>query len=345
MHWYSKFFITSHNLDDVNVFCYCLNKMADKNKNLWVIISRYLEALEIERNLSPLTIRNYRHYLKRFYNFLKEERTKKDVSPTLSQLNKENIRKFRKHLARIKTRKGTFLKKKTQSYHIIALRSFLSWLVKNDYQVLAPEKIELPKIGDREVKFLSMEQLNKFLNQPSVSDIIGLRDKAILETLYSTGLRVSELVSLDRDQINLKTREVGVIGKGNKTRVVFLSQRAVKWLDRYLAARDDHYKPLFIRFSGKIDPTMSDEDMRLSARSVQRAVEKYRKKASITIKVTPHVLRHTFATDLLRQGADLRSVQELLGHENISTTQIYTHVTDKRLHETHDKYHSGNNES
>jgi site-specific recombinase XerD len=316
-----------------------------KKKNLWAIITKYLEALEIERNLSPLTIRNYRHYLKRFYKFLNEERTDEEVSPTLSEVNKENIRKFRRHLARIKTKKGTFLKKKTQGYHMIAIRSFLSWLVKNDYEVLAPEKIELPKTGDREVKFLTMEQLNKFLNQPTISNITGLRDKAMLETLYSTGLRVSELVSLDRDQINLKTREVGVVGKGNKTRVVFLSKRAVKWLDRYLAARDDHYKPLFIRYSGKKDPTMSDEDMRLSARSVQRAVEKYRKKAKIPIKVTPHVLRHTFATDLLRQGADLRSVQELLGHENISTTQIYTHVTDKRLHETHEKYHSGNQES
>ncbi len=315
--------------------------MANK-KNLWVLISKYLDALEIERNLSPLTIRNYRHYLKRLYNFLKEKRTKKGDSPTLSQVNKENIQKYRKYLARIKTRKGNFIKKKTQSYHIIALRSFLGWLVKNDYNVLAPEKIELPKIGDREVKFLSMDQLNKFLNQPSISNIIGLRDKAILETLYSTGLRVSELVSLNRDQINLKTREVSVIGKGSKTRLVFLSERAVKWLDRYLAARDDHYKPLFIRYSGKKGPTMSDEEMRLSARSVQRAVEKYRKKANIPIKVTPHILRHTFATDLLRQGADLRSVQELLGHENISTTQIYTHVTDKRLHETHEKYHSGN---
>lgn len=314
-------------------------------KNLWALITKYLESLEIERNLSPLTIRNYRHYLKRFYKFLDQKRTKEDVSPTLSDVNKENIRKYRKYLARIKTRKGTFLKKKTQGYHIIAIRSFLSWLVKNDYQVLAPEKIDLPKTGDREVKFLSMEQLNKFLNQPTASNIIGLRDKAILETLYSTGLRVSELVSLDRDQINLKTKEVGVVGKGNKTRVVFLSERAAKWLDRYLAARDDHYKPLFIRYSGKKDPTMSDEDMRLSVRSVQRAVEKYRKKAKIPIKVTPHVLRHTFATDLLRQGADLRSVQELLGHENISTTQIYTHVTDKRLQETHEKYHSGNQES
>ncbi len=312
-----------------------------KNKNLWTLVTKYLDSLEIERNCSPLTIRNYRHYLKRLYDFIKEK--KSESSPTLSDLNAKNVRKFRISLARIKTRKGTFLKKKTQGYHIIALRSFLSWLIKNDYSVeVSPDKIDLPKTDERQVKFLKPKQLHKFLNQPKISTKIGLRDKSILETLFSTGLRVSELVALDRDEINLKTREVGVIGKGQKARVVFLSDRAVKWLDRYLAARDDHYDPLFIRYSGKMDPSMDDEDMRLSARSVQRLVEKYRKKAKIPIKVTPHVLRHSFATDLLREGADLRAVQELLGHKNISTTQIYTHVTDRHLQETHKKYHSGN---
>ncbi len=320
------------------------NKKQNKlSKNLWTMVDKFLEALEIERNCSPLTIRNYRHYLKRFNRFLKND--DKDYSPTLSDLTLENIRKFRLHLARIKTRKGTFLKKKTQGYHIIALRSFLSWLIKDNYNVVAPDKIDLPKTPERQVKFLNEKQLNKFLNQPQISTKIGLRDKAILETLFSTGLRVSELVSLDRNEINLKTQEVGVVGKGQKARVVFLSDRAVKWLDRYLVSRDDHYDPLFIRYSGKKDPSMDDEEMRLSARSVQRLVEKYRKKAKIPIKVTPHVLRHSFATDLLRQGADLRSVQELLGHKNISTTQIYTHVTDRHLHETHKKYHSGNKES
>jgi site-specific recombinase XerD len=312
-----------------------------KNKNLWTLVTKFLDSLEIERNCSPLTIRNYRHYLKRFYEFLKSK--KSESSPTLSDLSAKNVRKFRIWLARIETRKGTYLKKKTQGYHIIALRSFLSWLIKNDYNVkVTPDKVDLPKTDERQVKFLKSEQLLKFLNQPKISTKIGLRDKAILETLFSTGLRVSELVGLDRDEINLKTREVGVIGKGQKGRVVFLSDRAVKWLDRYLAARDDHYDPLFIRYSGKMDPSMDDEEMRLSDRSVQRLVEKYRKKAKIPIKVTPHVLRHSFATDLLRQGADLRAVQELLGHKNISTTQIYTHVTDRHLQETHNKYHSGN---
>ncbi len=312
----------------------------NKNLNLWSLVNRFLDSIEIERNCSPLTVRNYRHYLKRLYNFLKAQ--KKDLSPTLSDLTIKNIRKFRIHLARIKTRKGTFLKKKTQGYHIIALRSFLSWLIKNNYNVVAPDKIDLPKTDERQVDFLDIDQLKKFLNQPIISTKIGLRDKAILETLFSTGLRVSELVRLNRDEINLKSQEVGVVGKGQKARVVFLSDRAVKWLDRYLVSRDDHYDPLFIRYSGKTGPSMGDEEMRLSARSVQRLVEKYRKKAKIPVKVTPHVLRHSYATDLLRQGADLRSVQELLGHKNISTTQIYTHVTDRHLHQTHKKYHSGN---
>ncbi len=315
--------------------------MAKGNKsNLWTMVNKFLDALEIEKNCSPLTIRNYRHYLKRFNQFLRKDR--EDYSPTLADLNLENIRKFRIYLARIKTRRDTFLKKKTQGYHIIALRSFLSWLIKNNYNVVAPDKIDLPKTEDRQVKFLSIDQLKKFLNQPKISTKIGLRDKAILETLFSTGLRVSELVGLNRDEINLKTQEVGVIGKGQKARVVFLSDRAVEWLDRYLVARDDHYDPLFIRYSGKKDPSMDDEDVRLSARSVQRLVEKYRKKAKLPVKVTPHVLRHSFATDLLRQGADLRSVQELLGHKNIATTQIYTHVTDRQLHQTHKRFHSGN---
>ncbi len=316
------------------------NKSENKGGNrLWPLVIKYLNSLEIERNCSPLTIRNYRHYLKRFYDYLKK---KKGDSPTLADLNAKNIRKYRIYLARIKTRKGTFLKKKTQAYHIIGLRSFLSWLIKNNYQVIAPDKIDLPKTQERKVEFLNADQLQKFLNQPKISTKIGLRDKAILETLFSTGLRVSELVSLDKDEINLKTREVGVVGKGQKPRVVFLSDRAATWLDRYLVSRDDHYDPLFIRYSGKKDPSMSNEDLRLSSRSVQRLVEKYRKKAKIPIKVTPHVLRHSFATDLLRHGADLRSVQELLGHKNISTTQIYTHVTDRHLHQTHRKYHSGN---
>jgi len=303
-------------------------------------IDQFLDYLEIERNCSPLTTRNYAHYLKRLYKFLKKENF--NQPPTLADLNLENVRKFRIYLARLETKEGAFLKKVTQGYHVIALRAFLKWLIKNDKKVVAPEKIELPKKEDRAIKFLTAEQIEKLLNQPSISTKNGLRDKAILETLFSTGLRVSELSALNRDQINLKTRELSVIGKGRKARVVFISKRAVSWLGRYLVSRDDHYRPLFIRYSGKMGIDVSDESMRLSVRSIQRVIEKYRKNAKIPIKVTPHVLRHSFATDLLFHGADLRSVQELLGHKNIATTQIYTHITNKRLRETHEKFHSGN---
>jgi len=312
--------------------------MINKKFSLYRLVNQFLDYLEIERNCSPLTTRNYRHYLMRFCQFL---RGKSKHSPALSDLNMENIRKFRIFLARAKTRQGRFLKKVTQGYYVIAIRAFLRWLIKNDYRAVAPEKIELPKTESRSLKFLGEEQVVKLLNQPTISSIIGLRDKAILELLFSTGLRVV-LVALNRDQINLKTRELGIIGKGGRARVVFFSKRAISWLGRYLAARDDHYRPLFIRYSGKRDPSVGDEEMRLTARSVQRLIEKYRKKARIPIQVTPHVLRHSFATDLLFRGADLRSVQELLGHKNIATTQIYTHITNRRLRETHEKFHSGN---
>jgi site-specific recombinase XerD len=311
----------------------------EKDNLISRLVLRFLEYLEIERNRSPLTIRNYHHYLSSFVNFLK----KKYPSPTLSYLDQENIRAFRLYLAKKKDQQGRYLKKVTQGYYMIALRSFLRWLAKNDYQVISPDKIELPKTESRSVKFLTTEQVERLLNQPSISTKIGLRDKAILEILFSTGLRVSELVSLNRDQINLKSRELGVVGKGGRARVVFISHRAKKWLERYLVARADHYKPLFIRYSGKKpDPSVSGESLRLTARSVQRMVDKYRRKAGLVIRVTPHVLRHSFATDLLSQGADLRSVQELLGHKNVSTTQVYTHVTNRRLREIHEKFHSGN---
>ena len=174
-------------------------------------------------------------------------------------------------------------------------------------------------------------------------DIIGVRDKAILEVLFSTGLRVSELVSLNREQVNMDAGEFGVIGKGGKARVVFLSKRAKEWLGKYFKMRNDPYRPLFIRYSGpKAKDGLTEEKSRLSARSIERLIEKYRKKAGILFRIGPHILRHSFATDLLRQGADIRSVQDMLGHKNISTTQIYTHVTNIRLREVHEKYHSGN---
>jgi len=312
----------------------------NRKSSLSKLMLDFLDYLEIEKNRSPLTIRNYHHYLKELTSFLDK---KINPSPTLADLTLENIRDFRKFLAEKKDGRNKFLRKITQGYYMIALRSFLRWLAKNDYRAISPEKIDLPKSESRVVKFLSTEETERFLAQPSVSKEMGLRDKAILELLFSTGLRVSELVALNRDQINLRSQELGVVGKGGRARVVFISQRAKKWLERYVVARNDHYKPLFIRYSGKrAGPSASGELLRLTARSVQRMVEKYRRKAGLAVKVTPHVLRHSFATDLLTQGADLRSVQELLGHKNVATTQIYTHVTNKRLREIHKKFHSGN---
>lgn len=312
----------------------------NKKSSLSKLILDFLDYLEIEKNRSPLTIRNYHHYLKKLTSFLDK---KINPSPTLADLTLKNIRDFRKFLAEKKDSRNKFLRKVTQGYYMIALRSFLRWLAKNDYRAISPEKVDLPKSESRVIKFLSTEETERFLAQPSVSKEMGLRDKAILELLFSTGLRVSELVALNRDQINLRSQELGVVGKGGRARVVFISQRAKKWLERYVVARNDHYRPLFIRYSGRrAGPSTPGELLRLTARSIQRMVEKYRRKAGLAVKVTPHVLRHSFATDLLTQGADLRSVQELLGHKNVATTQIYTHVTDKRLREIHKKFHSGN---
>jgi site-specific recombinase XerD len=298
------------------------------------LIEEFLEHLEIERHCSPLTIRNYRHYLGRFSSWLKKNFSK--AKP--SSINLEIIKKYRVFLARFIAPNGTPLSRSTQSYHVIALRAFLRWLVKNDYQALSPEKIDLPKTESRSLKFLSADQLERFLSQPSISTDAGLRDKAILEVLFSTGLRVSELVKLNRDQIDLKRREFGVVGKGGRARVVFLSARAVKWLEKYFTSRQDSWKPLFIHYRGK-DEGKDGEKMRLTARSVQRIVEKYSKKAKLPVKTTPHVIRHSFATDLLVAGADLRAVQEMLGHKNISTTQIYTHVTNRQLRSIHEAFH------
>jgi site-specific recombinase XerD len=310
-------------------------------KDLATLERHFLEHLEIERNCSKLTIRNYEHYLGVLIDFLITN--KKIENPTVDDLTSENIREFRLYLSRQKGTKGE-MKLVTQGYYVISLRSFLKWLVKNDMEVLQPEKLDVPKVKDHSLKFLSEEQMMRLLNQPLNSAKNGLRDRAILELLFSTGLRVSELVSLNREQINLNTREFGVIGKGGRSRVVFITKHAAEWVDKYLKSRSDHYKPLFIRnLRPKEEIGLLDEETRLTARSVQRLVKKYVRQANLPVAATPHTLRHSMATDLLQRGADLRSVQELLGHKNIATTQIYTHVTDARLREVHEKFHVGNN--
>lgn len=305
-----------------------------------VAIRRFLEHLEIEKNCSRLTIRNYLHYLERFELFLNKELDRKSI--VVEDVSAENVRRFRLYLARQKGTAGE-MKLVTQGYYVIAIRSFLKWLIKSDYKVLQPEKIDVPKEKDHSLKFLDNEQMERLLNQPILSTKDGLRDKVILELLFSTGLRVSELVSLNRDQIDLKNREFGVVGKGGRARVVFLSTRVVEYMERYLRERMDKMTPLFIRYGGRKDEISDpDESRRLTARSVQRLVKKYVKNAKLPVAATPHTLRHSMATDLLRSGADIRSVQEILGHKNISTTQIYTHITNARLREIHEKFHSGN---
>jgi site-specific recombinase XerD len=299
------------------------------------LIEEFLEHLEIERNNSPLTVRNYKHYLGRFSNWLKSNYSK--IEP--ASFNLEIIKKYRVFLSRFTAKNGTSLSRITQSYHVIALRAFLKFLIKNDYRTLAPEKIELPKLESHSLKFLTTEQVERLLGQPEISKPQGLRDKAILEMLFSTGLRVSELVRVNRDKIDLNRREFGVIGKGGRARVVFLSLRAAEWIDKYLSSRSDKWEPLFIRIIKNPDITEDGKRLRLTPRTIQRIVKKYVKKAKIPVDISPHGLRHSFATDLLIAGADIRSVQELLGHKNISTTQIYTHVTNKQLRDVHEAFH------
>lgn len=312
---------------------------ANCNTEIVKKIEQFLQYLQIEKGSSPLTIRNYKHYLFRFCNWMESQ----GIRQTLKDINQEIIRQYRIYLSGLSGEKGETMSRRTQGYHVIALRSFLKWCIKNDLDVLSPEKIDLPKVQERQVKFLSGEQVDRLLNAPSISTIQGKRNKAILEVLFSTGLRVSELVNLDRDKIDFERREFGIIGKGGKARVVFLSTRAVEWVKKYLDERPDHYKPLFIRHKGKMDPSLPDEKMRLTPRSVQRMIKKYVRKIKLPVDATPHVIRHSFATDLLIAGADIRSVQEMLGHKNISTTQIYTHVTNKQLKNIYETFHGKGN--
>lgn len=321
-------------------------------------VIRFLEYCELDRNLSLKTVRMYGYYLQFFESWLLNSKTPEVSSRGSStsgvsvvardfpveKIDENTIRNFRLYISHeYKNEFKGQLKRQTQNYFLVALRSFFRYLIKQKVNVMPPEMIELGKSRDRTIKFLSEEELDRLFTSIDTSDIIGLRNRAILEVLFSTGLRVSELVSLNREQVNLEAGEFGVIGKGGKARVVFLSKSAKDWLDRYFIKRSDPYRPLFIRYSGPKAPEgLTDEKQRLSVRSVERMIDTQRKKAGILFRIGPHVLRHSYATDLLTHGADLRSVQEMLGHKNISTTQIYTHVTNVRLREIHEKFHSGN---
>jgi site-specific recombinase XerD len=293
-------------------------------------IIQFLEYLEIEKNKSQKTLENYNHYLKRFLEFSKIQDPK--------NINLEIVRKYRLFLNRFTDKHGANLKKSTQNYHIIALRAFLKYLVKNDIKTLSPEKIELAKAPERELVFLEKEEVERLLLAPDGDDIASLRDKAILETLFSTGLRVSELCSLNRTSVNIRSGEFSVMGKGRKIRIVFLSDSAKDALKKYLDKRTDIDKALFVRNIKNQNKT--EKSLRLTERSVQRMIKKYGQKAGIVKNITPHKMRHSFATDLLQNGADIRSVQSMLGHASITTTQIYTHYSDKHLKEIHKKFHS-----
>lgn len=313
------------------------------SKLLKTYLVEFLEYLEIEKNRSEKTIRNYDFYLRRFLDWLGNKKKPEAITA-------ENVRKYRLWLNRLVDVHGDPLKKNTQNYHLIALRSFLKYLAKRDIKTLAPEKIELMKMPDREVSFIEGGDLNRLMESPLQINIgeskvlIKYRDKAILEMLFSTGLRVSELTQLKKDNVNLKKDEFTVMGKGKKTRIVFLSDQARYWLKKYLQARKDLSPFLFISHDKrttketKMKKNKKDYDP-LTPRSVQRMIQKYAKAAGITKPVTPHTLRHSYATDLLQNGADIRSVQTMLGHSSITTTQIYTHITDKELKNIYKKFH------
>ena len=291
----------------------------------------YLEYLEIELNRSQKTIENYDHYLSRLSDF---------TGPIeITEINEELIRKWRLWLNRLGSNTSDELKKVTQNYHLIALRGFLKFCSKRSINALSPEKVELAKAIRKQVTFLSEEEFNRLSAVPDTSTESGLRDRAIIELLYSSGLRVSELVSLNKGDVNLTRKEFMVRGKGQKDRPIFITDAAAYWLDLYIKKRDDSIISLFTRSGSSKKTSLDGNYLRLSNRSVQRIIEKYARLAGITKHVSPHTLRHSFATTLLMNGADIRSVQAMLGHSNISTTQIYTHVTDPHLKKVHSEFH------
>lgn len=297
-------------------------------------LTDFLEHLEIEGGRSQNTIRNYSLYLERFIEFAGDIEVVKITS--------EMIRHYRLWLNRYKNNNdGKELSILTQSYHLIALRGFLTYLSRRDIPSLSADKIILPKTVRKQVTFLQYDEVVNLIDNIPLDSEQGLRDRAIIELLFSSGLRVSELVNLNRDHINLKRREFMVRGKGQKDRPVFVSQHAAEHVENYLQARQDSLPALFLSYSRRsTKPTVSGDYRRLSTRSIQRMISHYARLAGITKHVSPHTMRHSFATDLLMNGADLRSVQSLLGHSSISTTQVYTHVTDQHLKDIHERFHS-----
>jgi len=313
-----------------------------KKSNIPIIkhIPDFLDYCEVEKGLAEKTQRNYDRYLRKLVFWLKRV-NKEDMKP--HEMTSDDVWKYRLYLSRSPNpNTGKNLKKISQNYYLIALRALLSYFSSKDIVCLPADKIALPKDVRKEkvVKFLTLEQVEKLLLAPDTKNTMGLRDKVILESLFSTGLRIAELVSLDREQFaNVKDRkdfEITIIGKGSYPRTVYFSERALSWLKQYLETRKDKEKPLFIHYKSR-----KDADPRLTSRSIERIVKKYAILAGVPIFTSPHTLRHSYATDLLSQGVDIRTIQEFLGHRDISSTQIYTHVTNKRLRDIHRKFHGG----
>jgi len=292
----------------------------------------YIEHLEVEGGRSAKTAENYKLYLERFVEFTNDT--------TVDKITSEVIRKYRLWLNRYTNDNDDSLATITQSYHLIALRGFLTYLSGRDIVSLSPEKIKLPKVSRKQVTFLHFDEVERLLAQIPLTDEVGLRDRAIIELLFSSGLRVSELVNLNRDHVNTKRREFMVRGKGQKDRPIFIGEATAERVNDYLAARLDNLPPLFLSYSRNNIAGTGGDYRRLTSRSIQRLISKYARLAGITKHVSPHTMRHSFATDLLMNGADIRSVQSMLGHSSISTTQVYTHVTDEHLREVYEKFHS-----
>lgn len=300
-------------------------------------IEDFLEHLIIEKNRSPKTVVAYRHYLERFADWLKKD-------SELEDLQLDQVRKFRLFLSNFLDEHGEPLEHKTQTYHVIALRSLLRYAIRRGVTCLPPDSIELPKSEASQVQFLTNEELETLLEVPDVASMSGLRDRAIMELLFSTGLRVSELAALDRKVVNAETGEMRVIGKGRKERIVFISPRAREWFQKYLERRNDQLEAAFVGYRGKgtgdnPSPKVEVNATRLTPRSLDRILQKHVLAAGLVKHITPHTLRHSFATDLLLNGADIRSVQTLLGHASITTTQVYTHITNQQLKEVHERFH------